>query len=36
MVQVRHSGGRFTPDRQGIDRQGRATFVVRFVGFSPL
>ena len=28
MVQVRHSGGRFTPDRQGIDRQGKATFVV--------
>jgi len=36
VVQVRHSGGCFTPDRQAIDREGRAPFVVRFVGFFAL
>jgi protein-S-isoprenylcysteine O-methyltransferase Ste14 len=35
-VQVRYSGGRFTPDCQAIDRQGRAPFVVRLVGFFAL
>lgn len=35
-MQVRNSGGRFTPDCQAIDREGRAPFVVRFVGFFAL
>jgi protein-S-isoprenylcysteine O-methyltransferase Ste14 len=35
-VQVRYSGGRFTPDCQAIDRPGRAPFVVRLVGFFAL
>ena len=33
VVQVRRSGARFTPDRHAIEREGRATFAVRFVGF---
>ncbi len=33
LVQVRSSGGRFMPDRQAIDREGRTAFLVRSVGF---
>jgi protein-S-isoprenylcysteine O-methyltransferase Ste14 len=33
VAQVRRSGARFTPDRQAIDREGRAAFAARFVGF---
>ena len=36
MVQVRRSGGGFTPEWQAIDLEGRAPFVVRFVGFFAL
>ena len=33
VVQVRRSGARFTPDREAIEREGRGTFAIRFVGF---
>jgi len=33
VVQVRASRGRFMPDRQAIDREGKAAFLVRFLGF---
>jgi protein-S-isoprenylcysteine O-methyltransferase Ste14 len=33
VAQVRHSGARFAPDRQAIEREGRTAFAVRFVGF---
>jgi protein-S-isoprenylcysteine O-methyltransferase Ste14 len=33
IAQVRRSGARFTPDSQAIEREGRAAFAVRFVGF---
>jgi len=35
-VVVRDSCGRFTPNCQAIDREGRAPFAVRFVGFFAL
>jgi protein-S-isoprenylcysteine O-methyltransferase Ste14 len=33
VIQVRRSGARFTPDKQAIEREGRAAFAVRSVGF---
>jgi protein-S-isoprenylcysteine O-methyltransferase Ste14 len=33
VIQVRRSGERFTPDRKAVEREGRAAFAIRFVGF---